>query len=298
MKSRRSILGLAIALLAAISSFPAAAQILYKIEKSGLKPSYIFGTHHMAPLSILDSIPAVQSALDETEAVVGELDMTGGQSQIALAMMKYAQAPADSTFSRLLTPEKFVEVNDALASLLGMPDSLVGFNQMRPMVVTALVTLAITRNTLPGYTEGEQLDSYFQQEAVAFDKPVIGLETPDRQAQLLYTSMPIDAQLRSLLELISRPEAGVEGLAELYQAYRAGDLDKLLVLSNEEGATPEERAFMKQLLDQRNADWLKLLPGILAERPVFIAVGAAHLPGPGGLLQGLRDAGFTVTPEN
>ena len=38
------------------------------------------------------------------------------------------------------------------------------------------------------------------------------------------------------------------------------------------------------------------LPGIMQQKSTFVAVGALHLPGPRGLLQLLRDKGYTVTP--
>ena len=41
------------------------AQLLWKISGNGLeKPSYILGTHHLAPLSIKDSIAGLPEAVD------------------------------------------------------------------------------------------------------------------------------------------------------------------------------------------------------------------------------------------
>ena len=62
-------------------------------------------------------------------------------------------------------------------------------------------------------------------------------------------------------------------------------------LGNSCDSTPEEEA---QLISNRNADWLAKLPAIMKERPTFFAVGAGHLPGEKGLLQLLRNAGYTV----
>lgn len=55
--------------------------------------------------------------------------------------------------------------------------------------------------------------------------------------------------------------------------------------------TAEEK---KELIDDRNDAWVKAMPGIMKERPTFFAVGAAHLLGAKGVLQQLRDAGYTV----
>ena len=59
------------------SSPKAETSLLWKISGNGLeKPSYLFGTHHLVPVSFLDSIPAAVTAFEETDQTVGELDMS------------------------------------------------------------------------------------------------------------------------------------------------------------------------------------------------------------------------------
>ncbi len=41
------------------ASFQASAQVLYKVEGNGLQaPSYVFGTHHLAPISVIEKFGA------------------------------------------------------------------------------------------------------------------------------------------------------------------------------------------------------------------------------------------------
>ena len=48
----------------------AQAQVLYRISGNGLaRPSYIIGTHHLANVAFINSIPGVRTALDSTEQV-------------------------------------------------------------------------------------------------------------------------------------------------------------------------------------------------------------------------------------
>ena len=57
------------------------AQLLWKISGNGLeKPSYILGTHHLAPLSIKDSIAGLPEAVDGTSQVYGEVVMSEAMS--------------------------------------------------------------------------------------------------------------------------------------------------------------------------------------------------------------------------
>ena len=52
------------------------AQLLWKISGNGLEhPSYLLGTHHVAPLSVKDSIAGMKEALEATSQVYGEILM-------------------------------------------------------------------------------------------------------------------------------------------------------------------------------------------------------------------------------
>ena len=90
-----------LASLALIVSIPASAQVLYKVEGNGLKnPSYIFGTHHLAPISVIEEFGAT-GPFNESQQVVGEIDMTQDQMSIGMAMQPHMMAPADSTLSKV-----------------------------------------------------------------------------------------------------------------------------------------------------------------------------------------------------
>ena len=52
----------------------------------------------------------------------------------------------------------------------------------------------------------------------------------------------------------------------------------------------------KTLLDNRNENWLKIMPQMMQKESVFFAVGAAHFAGEQGVLNLLRKAGYIVKP--
>ena len=63
-----------VVLFAAIGSN---AQVFYKVSGSNIKgDSYVMGTHHLAPVSILDSIEGFENALKSVDAVYGEIDQS------------------------------------------------------------------------------------------------------------------------------------------------------------------------------------------------------------------------------
>lgn len=273
---------------------PASSQVLYKVEGNGLSsPSYVFGTHHLAPISVLDQFGA-KAPYESVSQVVGEIDMTQDQMALAQAMQPHMMAPADSTLSKVIAPEDFTVISEEFkkwAPMQGMELSML--DMMKPMAVTTMIAATMAQQAMPGFNPAEQLDSWFQLQGKAAGKRIIPLETVEQQATLLFDTTPISYQAEALVELLKDPSEALENTKALTEAYNNQDLDKMLKLSEDEDEHPE---FMIALLDKRNADWLTKLPAIFKEGPTFVAVGALHLAGDKGIVEGLRKLGYKVTP--
>lgn len=283
-----------IVLLAVLAGFgiTATAQLLYRIEGNGLeRPSYIFGTHHLAPLSTLDSISGAWEAYRGAEQVVGEIDMTVDQMTMGMEMQPYMIAPQDSTISKLLGEERFAKASEAFMKITGMPLQMM--DPLRPMVAETAVVTATVQREMPDFNPQEQMDMYFQLQGEQTGKRIRPLETAAQQAELLFCSTPLTHQADVLMESLDNPEKGAETARRLNAAYRAQDLEEMVRLTEEEDSDPE---FMERLVERRNRNWVSVLPGIMAEGPAFIAVGALHLPGDTGVIQLLRNEGYSVTP--
>lgn len=292
MKSRNFFLAVFISFL----FLGANAQIFYKIEGNNLPASsYLFGTHHMAPLTIVENYDALKY-LNETERVVGEIDMTQDPMQMVMTMQSHMIAPADSVISKLISPEDYAEISktfEKYSPAPGMPLQM--FDNMKPVVIMTMVSVGIMSELMPEYNPEEQLDTYFQTYAIENNKSIIPLETADFQASVLYDSTPLTLQAEALVDMLKNPEELVDSSKQLNEAYENQDLNAMLVMSEDDDPNPE---FMIALLDRRNADWLTKIPDIIKEAPSFIAVGALHLAGENGLVEGLRKQGFTLTPIN
>lgn len=286
----KKILSLAIVAIA----LPASAQVLYKVEGNGLSsPSYIFGTHHIAPISVIDQFGA-KAPFESAVQVVGEIDMTQDPMQLAAAMQPHMMAPADSTLSKVISADVYDKVNEAFKKLAPMPGmDLSMLEPLKPVSVNTMIAVSLAQQAMPGYNPAEQLDTWFQTTGMSEGKKIVPLETVEQQASILFDSMPIAYQAEDLVEMLLDVQKAVLKTKELSDAYLAQDIDKLLALSEAENERPD---FMKALIDNRNADWLKKLPAIFNDGSTFVAVGALHLAGEKGIVQGLRNLGYTVTP--
>ncbi len=148
----------------------------------------------------------------------------------------------------------------------------------------------------PGFNPQEQLDTYFQQQAGQQGKKVGGLETAQSQIDILFNSQTLQRQANLLYCAISDIEKGIEQSKRLIAAYEKQDLDAMLQLMEERDGNscdplPGE---MEAMLDNRNKAWVEKMPAIMTEAPTLFVVGAGHLPGDNGVLNLLKQQGYTI----
>lgn len=272
------------------------AQLLWRVTPPGCddKPSYVFGTHHLVPTAFLDSVKGFDEALASVDAVYGEIDMTAMADPANLKiMMDMAAAPADSTLTKLLTHEQLDSLQKICDKYLGgVPYG--SLDAMKPAMISNMISIVQTQSQLvmDGYTI--PLDDEIQRRARAAGKNVAGLETIEQQSKALF-GYPIIDQAADLMELIRSDEESLVMIKRLTDAYLSGDLHEILAVIESPASGMSDKD-ADRLINSRNADWLRILAGLLPTASIMIAVGAGHLPGEKGILEGFRRLGFNVEP--
>lgn len=269
--------------------------LLWKISGNNLEqPSYLLGTHHLAPLSFLDSINGVNEAFTDTKQTIGELDMNNvGEMQMQLMMASLM--PEGESYSELLSDEERKTLDNTLKEYAGA--GLDQFGQMKPAMLNMLLTVMIHQKYYPKDQTELSMDEHFQKEARDRYRQTLGLETVQDQIDLLLGSKPIDEQTESLLCTINNLDYGKKQMDRLMKAYYAQDLAAMAKLYEEDDpdnpcpSTEEEK---DELNKKRNERWMEKLPDMIEEEPSFIAVGCLHLVGDDGLINLLRKKGYKV----
>lgn len=279
----------------AIAAIGCNAQLLWKVSGNGIeKPSYIFGTHHIAPISILDDVKGFNEALASVDKVYGELvmsEMTSPEAQ--QTMITYAMAPQDSTLTTILTPAQADSLTAVLRKYMGPMVEAANFDPMKPTMVGTALAMVQSQVAFPNFNPQEQLDTEIQKRAAAAGKEVGGLETMEDQCKALFGSSILE-QANDLMDAVRHDDKAIEMAQKLADAYLAGDLQQMLsVIEDPTFGTGDGT---ERLLNQRNANWVRVMAGLLPTASVLIAVGAGHLPGDKGLISLLRNNGYTVTP--
>ncbi|MDE7146531.1 MAG: TraB/GumN family protein [Duncaniella sp.] len=279
----------------AIAAIGCNAQLLWKVSGNGIeKPSYIFGTHHIAPISILDDVKGFNEALASVDKVYGELvmsEMTSPEAQ--QTMITYAMASQDSTLTTILTPAQADSLTAVLRKYMGPMVEAANFDPMKPAMVGTALAMVQSQVAFPNFNPQEQLDTEIQKRPAAACKEVGGLETMEDQCKALFGSSILE-QANDLMDAVRHDDKAIEMAQKLADAYLAGDLQQMLsVIEDPTFGTGDGT---ERLLNQRNANWVRVMAGLLPTASVLIAVGAGHLPGDKGLISLLRNNGYTVTP--
>lgn len=272
-----------------ISTLLLTLPMLSRAEESGLlwrvvapsgTVSYLFGAMHTDDTRANDFSPRLIEALRDSDTFMPEV----------LPDQRPAPPTPQEKLSDLLSEAEFDQVMQ-LADQHVMDRAMV--NQMKPW----LVAIAFDQ---PKPSSLFSQDIQLRGMAQDMGKRLLALEPADRHFQVL-DSLSSEDQLAMLRSVLQRTQEEKErDFERLLTAYLAEDLTRIAGLdeASTEGLLPPalwEKIRVK-LLDERNLRLAERIAEYCASHRAFIAVGASHLPGVGGLLQRLRAAGFTVTP--
>ena len=260
--------------------------LLWEISGNGLKkPSYLFGTYHFAGKDFIDTMKVLQTKLSIADAVVGELviDETMAAKLTPHMLMK------NNFLDKLLSPDQYKAVAAYMKKVSGYDLGL--FNSMKPVAIQ----MTLMQFTAPKSISetNPALDQYVQDYGKANNKKVIGLETVEEQASILFGNS-IERQKELLLKSVADADKNKKEGQLLYEYYLAQNLEELEKLFfNSDDYSPEE---LDKLLKNRNVKWMSQLPEMMQNQSLFIAVGAGHLIGKDGLINALKVKGYTVKP--
>lgn len=257
--------------------------LLWKVSGNGLKnPSYVFGTYHMLCSKDFQIKDKVKNALNSSGQFMMEVNFSDPETMTVMqsAMM------AKQKLSDVLSPKE-VEVMKANISKFGYRFEDV--EGMSPMVINSLLMVKYF-DCAP--TELKMIDVELMNLAASGDKIIGGLETAKEQMETLGKFLtPSD-----LVKTISKFEEGKEMMVKLKKAYLDEDLATLDLLMKDRKEMTQEQEDL--LLNNRNKNWVKMMPELMTDNSTFFAVGAGHLLGKEGVIMLLQKQGYTVTPVN
>jgi uncharacterized protein YbaP (TraB family) len=273
--------------------------LLWKIEKPGREPSFLFGTMHVTDPRVTELTPAARAAFEASDTVVIETTDILDQAGMMASLMQHPELMMftdSTTLTSLMTPEDAAIVEAGLRKR-GVP--LASVAKMKPWMLSALVALPACE--LARKNAGAPvLDVKLAADAKAAGKELAGLETARSQLEAM-ASLPMEFHLRGLadtLKLGDRIDDVIETMVVLYTQGETAAFWPLFnaVLPAGEGEQSGFAAFEETMISARNKSMAESAEPILAKGAAFIAVGALHLPGEQGLVELFRKTGYKVSP--
>lgn len=275
--------------------------VLFRLSRPGIAESYLFGTMHSADPRVAQLPNEVAAAIGTARVVALELKEAGSLDGAALVkdigpkLLGAILARTDERPERLLGPDDFGRLQAAVVKR-GLPVSAA--RSFKPVILA----LAVSDPACAPEKRGEPiLDAVVAQAAERRGIPVVGLETVAEQLAALST-LPPDAGRQLLISAVAQADGADDVLETTIARYEAGEIGALLAWMRAGQPLPGRQAaplppvFSESLIDDRNRRMRDRSLPHLEGGGAFLAVGAAHIPGPNGLARLIEAAGFRVEP--
>ena len=259
--------------------------LYWSISRDGKAAGFLLGTIHSEDPRVLDFPDRFISELTSNQAFA--MEMVPDLPTLT-RLTEYMHYQDGTTLESRIGPERFARLMTALKGYKVPADWI-----RKMKVWAAMMTLSV-----PPPETGFFMDFSLSLRAAGAGLKVVGLETLEEQLSFL-EEMPMEQQLHLLDQALEDYDKVAEIHVQMVDSYLAGDVQALkqqAVQQLDQLAPETKRYFMEQGIDSRNLRMLESLLTHLEDRRVFVAVGALHLPGETGLVNLLRDRGFTVTP--
>lgn len=249
---------------------------------------YLFGTVHALPADVNWKTGMIGEALDSSDTLVTEIDMTPeSMSQLPALIMGKGLLPEGTTLRSLMSEEQKTSYEAGLAKL-GVPAE--ALDTLEPWLAAMQLAQVVMQKA--GFNAESGVETVLEK-TVKEGTDREALETMEFQISV-FDEMPQDAQLDFLLQSVEKPDEGIAMLKNLVDGWKVGKVEEIATMLNEGMMTNPVLA--ERLLYARNANWAVWIDERL-DRPgtVFMAVGAGHLAGTKSVQDLLAEKGIPST---
>jgi uncharacterized protein YbaP (TraB family) len=252
--------------------------VLWEVSGKGLvKPSYLFGTIHMICGKDFVMKPKATEAFSKTSKLALEVNM-GDAEEIKIVQQA---AIGKEPLSKTLSPKQIAQLEEVLNKYGGL-----SLAQVDNYTLETVMSLLFVKSF--GCADLKFYEMEFLAKAKESNKSIAGLEKATEQMDILSKSFT-DDELISYLQRINTDMADT-----MIKDYTNEDINGLYAMTTDKELM--SASTKETLLDNRNVNWLKIMPEMMRKESVFFAVGAAHLAGDLGVINLLKKAGYKVKP--
>lgn len=253
--------------------------LLWKITGNGLeKPSYLYGTMHVSKKVAFRLDDVFYDALNKSDIIALESDPTtwpGFNYDMMLSEMAYYNNYRNQFYTNLFKLSHPEEM--AIRSSVRMDNNAVNAYLYRK------------NGQSDNFEEETYLDMFIFQAGKKNKKDIVGLEDL-AESRYLVTRASYNPDKKDLEPWLQKLFAKENPYLIQENLYRDRNLDLLDSI----GAAVNTEFYRENMLFIRNENMVNSLMKLMPSQSVFAGVGAAHLPGNKGMINMLRERGYTV----
>jgi len=279
---------IAIFICAGYSLSYAEKNFLWRVQSKGTTV-YLLGSIHLLKKDVYPLSRTIESAFEKSDVLAVEADVNDTSRLDLQKLMESAFYPGNDNLEKHVSGKTFDLIKEETAKA-GLPMELV-YNQ-RPWFLG--LTLESTELMKSGYDPNYGIDKHFLSKAEG-RKKISELESLDYQVNLL-AGLNDEEQELFLLYTLRELKILVHEVDKLVAAWKSGAVEKMEATMTKSLA--EDRRFYAiydNLIYRRNRNMAQKIEGYLKTNGTyFVVVGAAHLLGDKGIIQLLKDKGYSV----
>ena len=257
--------------------------------RSATGTAYLLGSIHYLKKEVYPLPGVIEEAFRASDILAVEANVDDLTKIDLQKLMDRAFYQGGASLEEHVSRETFALLKKELEGY-GIPVELV-YRQKPWFVALTLTSLELL--TL-GFDPEYGIDRHFLVEAEG-KKKIIELESVDYQIDLLSSFSDADQELFLLYTLQDLHRMNAQG-EELLKAWRTGDTKMMNALVFSDDARGRQiSGIYEKLLYKRNQNMSHRIEGFLKTKETcFVVVGAAHLIGKKGIIETLRNRGYTV----
>jgi uncharacterized protein YbaP (TraB family) len=269
--------------------------LLWEISGNGLKkPSYLFGTMHVSDKLAFHLGDSFYMAIKSADVVALETNPESWQDDYSQSVFFRGRRNGNSLMNlysnRWEWPSDHMRITTF--AIDRYEEAVKAALAVEPSMINGMLYRTYGRQA-EDFEEDTFLDMYIFQTGKKLGKRVSGVENFQESERLVMEAYK--AMLRDQNK--KRRSYDYEGMMtnpkKVEDAYRKGDLD---MLDSLESLTVFSDAFQEKFLYKRNEIQANSIDSIIKKMSLFVGVGAAHLPGKRGVIEMLRQKGYTMRP--
>lgn len=266
--------------------------LLWEITGNGLKkPSYLFGTMHVSSKMVFHLADSFYIGIHNADMVALETNPESWQEDMSKFEFNRDFGNYDYSMHGYSTGlNEYLSINTLRIPRYDKKIERTLYSN--PASINNLLYRTYG-NESSDFEEDTYLDMYIYQCGKKWGKKVAGVEKYGESMKLMLEAYKDAAKDKNKKERSFDNEEGYSA-NNLQEAYRTGNLDWLDSINRYNSFSS---AFDEKFLYRRNEIQAGSIDSILKTgQSLFVGVGAAHLPGNRGVIEILRDKGYTVRP--